>query len=89
VEANRRARVPRGRHLVKGLAQQSTFIAFYVGSQDKTFIHANVLLDRTLNAHQVPHLFKVYPGAHATSLWKRWAPQWLGFALDHLSRPTG
>jgi enterochelin esterase-like enzyme len=88
MEANRRARVPRGRHLVKKLAHSSTFVAFYVGDQDQTFLHANVLLDQLLRSRQIPHLFRIYPGGHTTSLWEQWAPQWLGYALDHLDRPT-
>jgi S-formylglutathione hydrolase FrmB len=88
-KANRRARVPRGRHLVKKLTRRPTFIAFYVGSQDATFRDANIMLDQAFTAHNIDHRFAVYPGAHDTSLWEQWAPLWLGYALNHLSRPRG
>ena len=87
-KANRRARVPRGHHLQGKLTRRPTFIAFYVGSQDTRFLSANVLLDKAFTAHQVPHLFKIYPGGHSGSLWHRWASLWLGYALEQLASPS-
>ncbi len=88
-KANRRARVPRSRHLVEKLGPRPTFIGFYVGSRDNTFLKANLELDQAFTAHHIAHLFKVYSGGHSTALWERWAPQWLGYALRHLSRARG
>jgi enterochelin esterase-like enzyme len=88
-KANRRARVPRGRRLQRRLSAQRTFIGFYVGNQDTTFLNPNILLNQTLSAHHVPHAFAVYPGGHSTSLWDKWAPLWLGYALDRLDKPHG
>lgn len=84
-----RARVPDGRVLLRNLGRRHTFIAFYVGNQDETFLNANVQLDQALRSNHISHLFRIYPGAHAASLWERRAPQWLGYAIDHLARPRG
>lgn len=87
-KANRHARVPRGHHLQQRLTRRPTYIAFYVGSQDTRFLSANILLDRTFTANHIPHLFRVYSGGHSGSLWRKWAPLWLGYALAHLAPPT-
>jgi enterochelin esterase-like enzyme len=86
-EANRKARVPRGHHLKAKLSKRPTFIGFYVGRQDTRFLNANVLLDEAFSDHHISHLFRVYEGGHEGSLWTKWAPMWLGLALDHMSRP--
>jgi enterochelin esterase-like enzyme len=86
-KSNRKAHVPRGHHLKARLAKRPTFIGFYVGRQDSRFQNANVLLDRALSAHHIPHLFRIYQGGHVGSLWTTQAPQWLGLALRHLARP--
>jgi Putative esterase len=85
-EANRKARVPRGHHLKAKLTKRATFIGFYVGRQDSRFLNANNLLDQAFSQHHITHLFRVYEGGHQGSLWTRWAPMWLGLALDHMSR---
>jgi enterochelin esterase family protein len=64
---------------------RSLFIAFYVGSSDARFRHANVQLDRQLKRAHVAHVFRMYQGGHSQSLWQTHAEQWLGLALDHLA----
>ncbi len=86
-KANRRARVPLGSRLKRNLSARPTFVGFYVGNQDSTFLNANVQLNETLTAHHIAHQFAIYPGGHSTSLWEQWAPLWLGYALDHMAKP--
>ena len=69
------------------LTRLPTLLSFYIGSGDARFRAENVLLDRELTASNVPHLFRIYPGAHTQTLWTRHAPAWLGLALDHLTAP--
>lgn len=88
-KANKHARVPRGRRLKRRLKSQPTFIGFYVGNHDTTFLDANILLNKTFSAHHIPHTFAIYDGGHSTSLWEEWAPLWLGYALDRLEKPHG
>jgi S-formylglutathione hydrolase FrmB len=64
-----------------------TFLALYVGNGDARFRDDNVHFDAQLNRARVPHVFAVYPGGHATSLWKAHATVWLKLALHHLSPP--
>ena len=68
-------------------ARRSTFLGFYVGSADVRFRAENEQFDRELRAAGVPHLFAVYPGAHATSLWQEHAVHWFRVALQKLSPP--
>jgi putative tributyrin esterase len=65
-----------------------TFIAFYVGRSDPTFVSDNLKFDRELTKANVRHLFAVYAGGHSTSLWQTHAKVWLSMALAHLQRPT-
>ena len=65
--------------LRRTFAKRPTFFAFYVGAQDSRFLAENVQLHREL-----PHVFEVYEGGHAQSLWLRHATPWLRLALDHL-----
>jgi enterochelin esterase-like enzyme len=67
--------------------RRPTFFAFYVGSEDQRFRTENEQLDRELRAAGVPHVFRIYPGAHEESVWRSHARQWLALALDHLA-PT-
>jgi len=84
--ANHRASAHAFVHRVRRtLARRPTFLAFYVGRGDKRFRAENERLDRELTAARVPHLFRVYPGAHEDSLWQRYARQWLVRALEHLA----
>jgi S-formylglutathione hydrolase FrmB len=75
--------------LVSGLrrafARRPTFFAFYVGREDTRFRAENEQLDRELTRAHVPHLFRLYPGAHAQTVWSAHARAWLGLALDHLA----
>ncbi len=68
--------------------RRPTFFAFYVGAEDRRFRIENEQLDRELHAAGIPHVFRIYPGAHEQSVWQQHAPQWLGLALDHLARPA-
>jgi S-formylglutathione hydrolase FrmB len=68
--------------------RRPTFFAFYVGNRDTRFRAENVRLDRELRAAGVAHVFAVYPGAHAGSVWKAHAESWLELAVDHLARAT-
>ena len=69
--------------------QEPTFIAFYVGRSDPIFVAENEQLDRELRAAGVPHVFRIYPGAHDQTVWSAHAGAWLSLALDHLRRPAG
>lgn len=71
--------------LARSLARDPTFLAFYVGSGDVRFRAENEQLDRQLAVARVPHLFRIYAGAHVQSLWTQHATAWLGLALDHLA----
>lgn len=77
-----------GYSLRAAFARQPTFLGFYVGSGDTTFLEENVELARELSRAKVPFLFEIYPGGHARSLWEGQAPRWLGLAVDHLARAT-
>ena len=67
--------------------KRATFVGFYVGRSDPTFVAENKQLDRELSAASVPHTFAVYPGGHETRLWSGHAVAWLRLALAHLSTP--
>ena len=69
--------------------KRPTFFAFYVGAGDKRFRAENEQLDRELRAAGVPHVFRIYPGAHDQTVWSTHAGAWLSRALDHLRRPAG
>ena len=61
-----------------------TFLAFYVGTDDRRFRPENELLDRELTSAGVPHVFRVYRGGHALGVWQAHAPEWFRLALTHL-----
>jgi putative tributyrin esterase len=67
------------------LRKRPTFLAFYVGRSDPTFVAENEQFDRELTAAGVPHRFALYPGGHTTSVWATHAVAWLRLALAHLS----
>jgi enterochelin esterase-like enzyme len=83
--ANRRASahtfVPR---LQGAFKKNPTFFAFYVGNRDVRFRQENEHLADELARANVPHLFRLYPGAHEQALWTSHARAWLGLALAHL-----
>ena len=64
--------------------RRPTFFAFYVGRGDSRFRAENLRLHRELLAAGVPHLFRLYPGAHAQTVWSAHATAWLRLALTHL-----
>ncbi len=64
-----------------------TFIAFYVGTADTTFLADNQRFDAALTAARVPHEFDLYPGGHDYALWQTEASAWLQLALQHLATP--
>jgi enterochelin esterase-like enzyme len=37
----------------------------------------------------IPHVFRIYPGAHERRVWSTHAPAWLGLALAHMTPATG
>jgi S-formylglutathione hydrolase FrmB len=66
------------------LRRLPTFIAFYVGAHDARFANENRQLNAELTRAAIPHVFRVYDGAHEQQLWQRYARAWLGLALAHL-----
>jgi putative tributyrin esterase len=66
-----------------------TFFAFYVGSRDARFRSENARLNAELTDAHVPHLFRIYAGAHEQALWSAHARAWLGLALRHLAAARG
>lgn len=78
--------------LARTLKQQfrryPTFLAFYVGRSDPTFVQENLQLNEELNDLAVSHAFTTYPGGHSNSLWQAHAATWLSMALKHLAQPT-
>jgi putative tributyrin esterase len=66
--------------------RRPTFFAFYVGRGDSRFRAENLQLHRELLAAGVPHLFRLYPGAHAQTVWSAHATAWLRIALAHLEQ---
>jgi enterochelin esterase-like enzyme len=73
------------RTLRRAFRLRPTFFAFYVGRGDTRFRDENLRLHRELLAAGVPHLFRLYPGAHAQTVWSAHATARLRLALDHLS----
>ena len=71
--------------LRKQLAHYPTFIAFYVGRSDPTFVPDNLKLNGALNSVGVQHVFDLYDGGHTATLWQTHATQWFGLALSHLT----
>jgi acetyl esterase/lipase len=82
-----------GRRLVPQLRRAfrrfPTFFAFYVGNRDVRFRAENERLAAELTQARVPHLFRLYPGAHEQALWTAHARAWLALAIRHLARPRG
>ena len=70
------------------LGRYPTFIAFYVGRSDPTFVPDNLQFDRELTKAKVHHLFALYTGGHSGSLWQAHAKAWLALALAHLEPTT-
>jgi S-formylglutathione hydrolase FrmB len=73
------------RTLRRAFRRRPTFFAFYVGHGDTRFRAENLRLHRELVAAGVPHLFRLFPGAHAQTVWSAHATAWLRLALAHLA----
>lgn len=74
--------------LARQFRRYPTFLGFYVGRSDRTFLDENILLNRELEAAGVPHVYAIYPGVHSAVLWRTEAPYWLWMALNHLAPAT-
>jgi enterochelin esterase-like enzyme len=84
--ANRAASVHAlARQLKAQFRRDPTFLAFYVGRSDPTFVPDNLLLNEELKDFGVPHQFTTYPGGHDNALWQAHAVTWLRMALHHLA----
>jgi S-formylglutathione hydrolase FrmB len=65
----------------------STYYAFYVGTDDTRFRQTNEGIARELIDYHVPHVyFRVYRGAHSWRLWETHAVGWLRLALADAAR---
>jgi S-formylglutathione hydrolase FrmB len=73
--------------LPRAFRLRPTFFAFYVGRGDDRFRDENELLHRELERARVHHVFRLYPGGHAQSVWTTHAALWLSLALRHLEPP--
>jgi enterochelin esterase-like enzyme len=71
--------------LRRAFRRRPTFFAFYVGRGDARFRAENERLHAELEAARVPHLFKLYPGAHEQRVWDAHARAWLALAVEHLA----
>jgi putative tributyrin esterase len=63
-----------------------TFFGFYTGTRDPYpgFVKDNVRLSRELKAAGIPHVFKLYEGAHNRAFWAKHQDSWLGAAVERL-----
>jgi enterochelin esterase-like enzyme len=63
-----------------------TFFGFYIGSKDPYpgFVEDNVELSRELKAAQIPHVFRIYDGAHDRGFWDDHQDDWLSAAVARL-----
>jgi S-formylglutathione hydrolase FrmB len=59
---------------------------FYIGNRDQLFLDENKLFDKELAAAGIPHVFRIYPGAHTHAFWARHQDEWLAAAGDRLER---
>jgi enterochelin esterase-like enzyme len=72
-------------------ADRPRLIGFFVGNQDSRFLAENRRLDAELTAAGVPHLFRVYAGAHDDAFWDAHEERWLmaGVRLLPATPPRG
>ena len=88
-QRNRRANL---HNAVAGLRHEfrihPTFFGFYVGRGDARFRAENLALHRELASAGIPHVFKVYAGAHGQRVWSPHARRWLRLAQTHLTTAT-
>jgi enterochelin esterase-like enzyme len=58
-----------------------SLLGFFIGDRDPLFLSENVQLNRELDAAHVPHVFRIYHGAHKEPLWRSHEREWLVKAL--------
>jgi putative tributyrin esterase len=70
-------------------AYGKTFFGFYTGTKDPYpgFVDDNEQFARELTAAGIPHVFKLYEGAHDQDFWNEHQDDWLGGAVDRLDKP--
>src|SRR5262249_26223135 len=61
-------------------------VGFYIGTRDRLFLEENKLFDQELTAAGIPHVFRIYPGAHTHSFWAQHEDEWLAAAADELEK---
>jgi enterochelin esterase-like enzyme len=66
-----------------------TFFGFYTGTKDPYpgFVEDNERFAAELTAAGIPHVFKLYEGAHNQDFWNEHQDDWLGGAVDRLDKP--
>jgi len=71
-------------------AYPKTFFGFYIGAQDEYpgFVEDNERLSHELTAAGIPHVFKLYEGAHNSAFWSEHQDEWLGGAVERLDAPA-
>ena len=67
-----------------------TFFGFYIGAKDPYpgFVEDNERLDGELTQAEIPHVFKLYEGAHDAAFWREHQDEWLAAAVDRLDPPS-
>lgn len=65
-----------------------TYLGFYVGTNDDTFLDENRQFHQELVMENIKHAFAEYEGAHTDDFWRAHETQWVTGALEHLDRPT-
>jgi putative tributyrin esterase len=67
-----------------------TVFGFYIGSEDPYpgFVEDNKKLSEELTAAGIPHIFRIYEGAHDQAFWTQHQDEWLAGAVDRLDRPS-
>jgi enterochelin esterase-like enzyme len=67
-----------------------TLFGFYIGAQDPYpgFVADNELLSKELTDAGIPHVFKLYEGAHNGAFWSEHQDEWLAAAVKNLDPPS-
>jgi len=55
---------------------------------DPGFAEDNVKLSEELTDAGVPHVFRIYEGAHNEAFWSQHQDEWLAAAVERLDRPA-
>ena len=71
-------------------AYGETFFGFYIGAQDPYpgFVQDNERLDEELTDAGIPHVFRLYQGAHNGEFWRQHQDEWLAGAVERLDPPS-